>query len=353
MALAWEKIAVETEDGSVREGIAPLILSASRATDIPAFHAAWFMRRLERGYFRWVNPFNPMASQYVSTAKTRAVVFWTKNPEPMFPYLHRLDERGLGYYYQFTLNDYEREGFEPGVPPLEKRIETFAELSRRIGKERVIWRFDPLLPAPGLGVPELMERVFRLGERLVLHTDRLSVGFADVAVYPSVRRNLIRCRSFFTPQNIGRAEFTDDMKRVAAEALGNMQERWRRLNPDFRIVACAEPLSLEEFGIGRGKCIDDDLLIRLFPQDKALMDFLGYRSAPDGGDARTPAERKRLKDPGQRKACGCVRSKDIGSYATCSHLCVYCYANASPEKVVKNLKRLRPESDSLLPAGDE
>lgn len=82
----------------------------------------------------------------VSFDKTRMIVFWSKNPKPL---LERLDEvEALGfrqYYFQFTLNDYVREGLEPNVPPVAERIDTFKRLADRIGKERVIWRFDPLM----------------------------------------------------------------------------------------------------------------------------------------------------------------------------------------------------------------
>ena len=36
----------------------PLIISASRSTDIPAFYADWFFHRLQKGYSAWTNPFN-------------------------------------------------------------------------------------------------------------------------------------------------------------------------------------------------------------------------------------------------------------------------------------------------------
>ena len=94
---------------------APLIISASRATDIPAFYADWFFRRLDRGYVRWRNPFSGQDS-YVSFGNTRFIIFWSKNPAPLLPCLPMLKERGIGCYIQFTLNDYEAEGLEPNVP---------------------------------------------------------------------------------------------------------------------------------------------------------------------------------------------------------------------------------------------
>ena len=122
---------------------APLIVSASRSTDIPAFYADWFFDRLEKGYSAWTNPFNGVKS-YVSYDNTRFIVFWSKNPRPLLPYLHILKERNIKCYVQYTLNDYEQEKLEK-VPPLASRIETFKLLVEQLGKGAVIWRFDPMI----------------------------------------------------------------------------------------------------------------------------------------------------------------------------------------------------------------
>lgn len=124
----------------------PIIVSASRSTDIPAFYAKWFINRLVAGYAVWYNPFNQQPMK-ISFEKTKVVVFQTKNTAPLIPYLHELDKRGIHYYFQFTLNDYEVENFEPNVPTFEERVETFKKLSSFIGKGRVIWRFDPIMIA--------------------------------------------------------------------------------------------------------------------------------------------------------------------------------------------------------------
>lgn len=75
---------------------------------------------------------------YISLKKCRAIIFWTKNPSPILPYLSELDARDIHYYFQVTLNDYVKEGFEPHVPSIKERINTFKGLSSRLGKERVI-----------------------------------------------------------------------------------------------------------------------------------------------------------------------------------------------------------------------
>ena len=125
---AWEKEEIELEGGAKALAQMPVIVSASRATDIPAFYADWFMARLKAGYVKWLNPFSGVPL-YVGFRRTRCIVFWSKNPVPMIPRLDALDAICPNYYFQFTLNDYEAEGIEPRVPPLADRIDTFRSLS--------------------------------------------------------------------------------------------------------------------------------------------------------------------------------------------------------------------------------
>ena len=102
----WEKEEIEIADGTKVLAQMPVIVSASRSTDVPAFYADWFMERLKSGYVKWFNPFNGLPL-YVGFRKTRLVVFWSKNPAPMLAHLDELDRLIPNYYFQFTLNDYD------------------------------------------------------------------------------------------------------------------------------------------------------------------------------------------------------------------------------------------------------
>ena len=138
-----------------------MILSVSRRTDIPAFYADWFIERLKQGYVKWKNPFSGVPL-YVSFEQARLIVFWSKNPKPMLQHLNYLDERNIDYYFQYTLNDYDNEGIEKGVPKVASRIDTFQQLATKIRKEKVIWRFDPLILTDTVSVVELLRKVKKL-----------------------------------------------------------------------------------------------------------------------------------------------------------------------------------------------
>ena len=317
-------------DGHQVDVIAPVIISASRATDSPAFFPLWFSNRLKAGYVRWTNPFNAKQVQYVSFQNTRVVVFWSKNPRPLFRYLPEIDEKGINSYFQFTLNDYEKEGLEPNVPSLLQRVETCKELAERVGKKRVIWRFDPLMLSDSLTIDVLIDRISFLADLLQGYTEKLVISFADIRQYRHVQNNL-GC------QQMPYREFSLEQMTEFAERLTQLNREW-----GLKMATCAEEINLA--GIEHNRCIDDNLMVKLFRNDNELMSFLGY--SPDLFGERPPLLSR--KDKGQRKACGCIVSKDIGTYNTCNHLCAYCYANRSVAAVQNNLKKHNPASETLI-----
>ena len=336
----WEKIPLTVTDPAAPSGIrtveavAPLIVSASRSTDIPAFYGDWFMARLAAGYVKWKSPFggNPL---YVTFQKTRVFVFWSKNPAPFFSDLDTLDRLGYNYYILFTLNDYDAERLEPGVPPVGERIETFIRLSRRIGIGRVVWRFDPLVLSERITVQDLLEKIGSIGDRIAPFIGRLVFSFVDIEKYTKVQRNLQ------AGGIAGAREFTGDEVTEFCAGLEALNRRW-----GLSITACAEGRDLSRFGIGRGQCISYDLMTREFGDDRLLMDFLLPNEQQTlGGTIAAADPYRRLKDPGQRNTCRCIVSKDIGQYSTCMHLCSYCYANTSPARVRRNYSRYIADRD--------
>ncbi|MBO4317177.1 MAG: DUF1848 domain-containing protein [Mailhella sp.] len=349
-------INVRTAGGETTvKALAPVIVSASRSTDIPAFYADWMANRLRAKYCVWYNPFNRKPS-YVSFERARAFVFWSKNPAPLIPVLPEFDKKGIGYYFQFTLNDYMREGFEPNVGPLEKRIETFRTLASKIGRERVIWRFDPVVMGPGLDPETIAARIGAIGSRLKGHTEKLVFSFVDVAAYRKVQTNMAKT-ALFGRENVLSAEASEKQIGELCERLAALRDRWKREGWDVTLATCAEKADLAQYGIEHNRCVDDALLRRLYPDDAKLMEYLRpmpvkgslLAPAPAGGSGEAmPVYPACGKDQGQRKECGCVTSKDIGMYDTCAHFCAYCYANSSSETVRRNRARHSPDSESII-----
>ena len=341
------KVLITTSTGLVAEAQTPVIVSASRSTDIPAFYAEWLINRLKAGYALWYNPFNQQPI-YVSFKNTKVIVFWSKNPRPLIPFLKELNDKCIHYYFQFTLNDYEPEGFEPNVPPLAERIETFKALSKQIGKEKVIWRFDPLLISPTLSPRDLLIRIWKIGNKLKGYTDKLVFSFVDVKAYRKVQSNL---KSFFSKKNVEHLEFNHQQTMAIIEGLVKMRERWKSENWDVALATCAEQIDFEQDGIEHNRCIDGDLMKQIFCNDTDLMYYLSYGKLPDQHPLfinEYPRKIVNLKDKGQRKACGCMISKDIGMYNTCPHHCIYCYANTSKEVVKKNWSLYNAENESII-----
>jgi hypothetical protein len=332
----WDRVEVAIDDPS-RSGmqrtvtaIAPLIVSASRSTDIPAFYGDWFLSRLKAGYAIWQSPFGG-APVTVSFERARVFAFWSKNPQPFLSCIGNIEQLGYGFFFLYTLNDYVDDGLEPGIPPLDERIRTFQTISERIGPGRVIWRFDPLLVSDTLNVDDLLDRIQCVGNRIHRHTQRLAISFIDIAKYAKVRRNLAASGIR------GIRELTDPEITELAGGLASLNERWH-----LSMTACGERHSLAEYGIHPGQCIGYDMLRTEFSGDSVLMEFLdtpGQQRAPDRDKRAVHPPSKYLKDPGQRGACGCIVSKDIGQYSTCPHGCVYCYANASRALAKRNYER--------------
>ena len=339
----WTKQRLPRENGELVDMQVPVLVSASRSTDIPAFYADWFFYRLDKaGYSAWTNPFNGVKS-YVSYKDTRFIVFWSKNPKPLLQYLPVLKQRGIGCYIQYSLNDYEEEGLEKNVPPLSQRIETFKQLVDTLGKGHVIWRFDPLVLTDNINIGKLLDKVENIGNQLLGYTEKLVFSFADILSYRKVQANLQKA-------NINYIDWQENQMREFARRLSVLNQKW-----GYELATCGEKIDLTEFGVKKNHCVDDELIIKLAYDDKKLMDYLKVKFYPMPqkslfGDSESLPDSAIIlpngmyalhgdnKDKGQRAFCGCIKSKDIGEYNTCVHGCEYCYANASKQAAVMNYK---------------
>ena len=328
-------------NGQAVKAQAPVIISASRSTDIPAFYADWFFHRLHVGYSAWTNPFNGVKS-YVSYEKTRFIVFWSKNPDPLIPYLPILKEKNIRCYIQYTLNNYEHEKLER-VPSLEKRILTFKNLVKLLGIGSVIWRFDPLILTTDITIDDLLNKIKYIGDQLNGYTEKFVFSYADIEPYKKVKSNLAK-------NNIPYINWTIPQMDEFAKRLSimNKERGW-----NFNLATCGEKINIEKYNITHNRCIDGDLITQIAWDDNVLMKFMGVTikdtPQPDlfGSSLDLPQNAIILpngkyfisahkKDTGQRSLCGCMAAKDIGEYNTCPHLCEYCHANTTKQTAINN-----------------
>lgn len=279
-----------------------MILSVSRRTDVPAHFSDWFFERMREGYVLTRNPMNPRQLSRIALSPdgVDCIVFWSKNPAPMLDRLEEIKE--YMYYFQFTLNGYDRD-IEVQLPPLDERLQTFRALSQRVGPERIIWRYDPILLTEKYSLNWHAERFCEIASALSGCAQTCTISFLDL--YASIA-GAVKKWDMRPPD--------DDEKRQLAAVFSSIAR-----GNGFVLCTCAEEIDLGAYGIGHASCIDGHLIERLL---------------------HCPL--KKDKDKNQRKNCGCVSAIDIGMYNTCPNGCAYCYANHSPALRAKNLAAYDP-----------
>lgn len=264
-----------------------MIISASRRTDIPAFFSEWFIQRLDEQYAYVRNPMNihQISKINLSPDVVDCIVFWSKNPKPLIPKLSKIEN--YMYYFQFTLNAYDKD-IETNLPSLDERIHTFQTLSNLIGRNRIIWRYDPIIINDKYSIDWHIKNFEHLTNKLYNYTERVTISFIDL--YTKISHN-IKGKNIY--------ELSYHQKDTLAKNFADIAH-----SHNLKIDTCAEDIDLSSYGIDHARCIDDRLISKLL--DCSL-------------DVK--------KDKNQRLECGCIASIDLGLYNTCQNGCVYCYAN--------------------------
>ena len=267
-----------------------MIISASRRTDIPTYYSDWFFNRIKEGYVYVRNPMNihQISKISLSPQVVDGIVFWTKNPIPM---IDRIDEiHDYSYYFQFTLNSYGNE-IETKVPNKNDIIiPAFKKLSNKIGAHKVLWRYDPVFVTDKYSIDYHITYFNEIAKRLSGYTEKCIISFLDL--YKNTKNNL---------KALNLVPLEQELMYELAERIFEIAD-----SNNIIVESCAEKVSLEQFGIQHGHCIDCALFERITGQ-KIKID----------------------KDKNQRDECGCVASIDIGAYNTCKNGCKYFYANYS------------------------
>lgn len=285
-----------------------MILSVSRRTDIPNYYSDWFFNRIKEGYAYVRNPMNihQVSKIEITPDVVDCIVFWTKNPSVM---LKRLDEiKEYNYYFQFTLTGYGND-VEANLPNKKSVIiPTFQELSNKIGKQRVIWRYDPIFFSDRYTKEYHLKAFKSIAEALRGYTEKCVISFVDI--YQKNKKNMDSLSSY---------ELNDCELRKFAKELSKIAS-----DNNISLGSCAEKINLEECGIVHNSCIDRELIEKI----------IGCKLNVG-------------KDKNQRIECGCVESVEIGTYNTCKNGCLYCYANYSSKSVETNTVKYDPLSPLL------
>jgi hypothetical protein len=286
-----------------------MIISVSRRTDIPTYYSDWFFNRLKAGFVLVRNPMNIHQISKINLSPTvvDGIVFWTKNPLPMLERLHELDD--YNYYFQFTLNAYGKD-VEPNIPSKNDIIiPLFQKLSSLIGKDKVIWRYDPIFFNEKYSFAYHVKYFEMLAQKLSTYTEKCTVSFLDF--YKHTERNI-------NPLKIKKETYTQELE---------LLQRLKGIADAYGLVidTCAEANDFSKINIKHAHCIDKDRLERI-------------------GKCKL----KIAKDKNQRAECGCVASIDIGSYNTCKNACLYCYANYNQDIVQENFAKHNPLSPLLF-----
>lgn len=287
-----------------------MIISASRRTDIPAHFTLWLLNRLREGYVLVRNPYNfkQVTQVTLDPAVVDCLVFWTKNPAPLLPFLDEIEQLGHQYYFQFTLTPYAAD-LEQALPDKRHLIALFQTLARRIGLERLVWRYDPILFTSGFTPDDHVISFASLASQLQGYTRHCTISL--LSLYSKCKSNLSDVHLLHGDEN----------------AILTCINRLREIAHAHGICldACADTFLQERCGLPPARCINEQWVGTLLGMPMRLN-----------------------RDSGQRPACLCAVSIDIGAYNTCTNGCRYCYANSSGKAALQNQRNHDPASPLLV-----
>lgn len=288
------------------------IISVSRRTDIPAFYGNWFMARLADGFVGVENPFG--GQKYIISLKPEDVicfVFWSKNFTPFRENLKIIDSLGYKFYFNYTIT---------GLPPVfeknvEKQtaIETLKLLSRMYSPQHINWRFDPIIISSICNRDFYIRAFEQLASEFAGFVKRCYFSF--VTEYNKVKYNLERLAK---QEGIRIIRTSKDFKIELANELAAIAAHY-----GIEMYSCCGDYLVGK-NIKKAHCIDGALIEELF-----LIHGFSYKLKPT------------------REECGCTESSDIGTYDTCPHGCVYCYANVNKHKAYKAYRNHHKDSAFL------
>lgn len=290
------------------------VISASRRTDIPALYSEWLVNRLQAGFAFVPQPYSgKMTRVSLRADDVAAIVLWSKNYRPLLDKLEAIEQMTQNLFFHFTIT--ANRDLELSTPDFREAIKDYIFISKRYAPDRIVWRFDPICITDRMPFDVAEERFVRCAALLQGHADACIISLAHP--YKKTLKNVQR----HAQQTL--LEVPDDKKREYVLRLAHAAESF-----GIRLFACCNDLLLSE-QIRKASCIDGQAFSRIFsvPLDTRL--------------AST------------RKECACTRSVDIGAYNTCTHGCLYCYANDDKDRASAAFARHDPSWNSLTRHVDE
>lgn len=284
-----------------------MIINTGGRTDTVQYYTEWLLRRFSEGYVLSRNPLfpNKVIRYELTPDKVDCVIFCSKNYKPILSRLHEITDRFNTYFY-YTITAYGKD-IEPGVPSINESIETLINLSKLVGKQRVAWRYDPVLLTKEYTIQRHIETFNKIAKALYPYIDRCIFSFVEM--YKKLETNM--------PEIIPLS--LQDMDALA-QGLGSIARKYGII-----IQTCGTNEDYTRYGIHVSGCMTLDILGKA---NEILF--------------------KNLKHKGMRHGCHCIESRDIGAYDTCLNGCKYCYANKNPRKAFENFKYHNPTSPLLL-----
>lgn len=284
-----------------------MIINTGGRTDTVQYYSKWLLNRFREGFVYSRNPFYPnKVTRYELTPdKVDCVVFCSKNYEPILENLKEITDK-FNTYFHYTITAYDKD-IEPNVPAIDKSIETLLKLESITGKNRIAWRYDPVLLVGKYTIDYHLETFESMSKALSGHIDRCIFSFVEM--YKKLSVNMPELKAI-----------SENDKIILARGLGEIAQKY-----NIYLQTCATSDDYERFGIHSSGCM--------------TLDILGKANG---------VKFKKLKHNGMRKNCNCIETRDIGWYDTCPNGCKYCYANSTPQKALENFKLHNPSSPILL-----
>jgi hypothetical protein len=277
------------------------VISCSRRTDIPAFLMDWVIEKMQSGYVDVTNPFYPSQVSRISLKPedVKCWMWWSKNFKiwiDLYQNKPEIFNAYKGHCFQFTINSPSE--LEKNVEiSLDDRLKQLKWLIDEFGASAVNYRYDPIIFYKSKNSDKIKNNLHKF-EYIIEKVSSLGLKemiFSFATMYSKVEKRM-EARDYIPidPNFEKKKEILKKLIKICDKS-------------SIVMKACCQPDLLTLKGIEQAHCIDGKRIERIIGEHIS-----------------------KARDTGQRKECGCTKSRDIGGYTgifRCKHNCDYCYAS--------------------------